>query len=429
MRFIIKHASCGGERVGNLTGFAKMKTAVIETPTAALLTQGGSVVHLTVDVLSKVFTSPHLLWVPLSNSARLEIGVKAQGEGIAKFAGLQGHVTCATLHNASEMTPPGHFEANFVPMWTKNGKKMITADRYMDIMEIYTPDILLAIADSHITLNEGQKRISKSVERSRVLLDTCVNRYVNSKRLQDCALIGVITGTGINEKCDHCIKHLLTHKEHLNGVALSGMTDGSEESLKIEKDKLETIFKSISESIPSELVKFIEGCWTPDIIMTAIQYGWDVFDGSYPSKLTNAGQALALNFDVDKNCDELCLLDLNDVRYKEDFRPILEGCECHTCKKHTRAYIQHLLNTREMLSTVLLSIHNLHHFDQMFVHARRHIASSTFDVYKLHIVKQYERYKQQVPIESDSEKDKDTVQTAKKICVSNDVLENVSIFK
>lgn len=94
-------------------------------------TQGGSVVHLTADVLSWVFSYPKPLWMPLTNCVQLENGVKAQNEGVAKFMGLPGYVTCATLNNLSEVTPPGHFEADKVPLWTKNGKKMLTANRYL----------------------------------------------------------------------------------------------------------------------------------------------------------------------------------------------------------------------------------------------------------------------------------------------------------
>lgn len=61
-------------------------------------------------------------------------------------------------------------------------------------------------------------------------------------------------------------------------------------------------------------MRFVEGCWNPAVIMTAIQYGWDIFDGTYPSKLSNAGQALALSFDVTESSDEVCLLDLNEER-------------------------------------------------------------------------------------------------------------------
>lgn len=55
--------------------------------------------------------------------------MKAQGEGVAKFAGLPEHLTCVAPHNMSEVTPSGHFELDRVPLWTKNGKKMVNADR------------------------------------------------------------------------------------------------------------------------------------------------------------------------------------------------------------------------------------------------------------------------------------------------------------
>lgn len=94
-----------------------------------LIFQGGSVSHITAEVLSKVFSTPQLLWVPVSNSLQLEPGMKAQGEGVAKFAGLPEHLVCVTSHNMGEPTPSGHFELDKVPLWTKNGKKMVNAER------------------------------------------------------------------------------------------------------------------------------------------------------------------------------------------------------------------------------------------------------------------------------------------------------------
>uniref|UniRef100_A0A2H1X3A8 Queuine tRNA-ribosyltransferase accessory subunit 2 n=1 Tax=Spodoptera frugiperda TaxID=7108 RepID=A0A2H1X3A8_SPOFR len=393
MRFSIKHATLGSERIGTLTGFVKSPGTVIETPTAALFTQGGSVLHLTAEVLAKVFSTPQLLWVPVSNSLQLEAGMKAQGEGVAKFAGLPEHLTCVAPHNMSEVTPSGHFELDRVPLWTKNGKKMVNADRYMDLMEVYKPEIILAIADGRTALNEGYKRIMKSLDRSYNMLDTCVYRYKASKQLRHSALIGVVVATGMPKKSNESIEHVLKYKDDLTGVALAGVTDATDESNKLALEKIESIFKTVSDKLPKDLLRVVEGCWNPAVIVAAIEQGWDLFDGSYPTKLSNAGQALALNFDTSRQTTEPCILDLNDERYIEDFTPVLEGCDCLTCKKHTKAYIRHLLNTREMLSSVLLSIHNLHHFDQLFVHARQHIAANTFQTYKAHITKQYEAYK------------------------------------
>ncbi|CAH2239544.1 queuine tRNA-ribosyltransferase accessory subunit 2 [Pararge aegeria] len=393
MRFSIKQTGCGGERIGYLTGFIRSPGAEIETPTAALFTQGGSVVNLTAEVLSKVFSNTKLLWLPLSNSINLETGVKAQNDGVAKFAGLQGHVTCATLHSLSEDTPSGHFELDRAPLWTKNGKRMVSADRYMDVMEIFKPDIILAIADGRTSLNEGSKRISKAVCRSNSMLKTCVNRYMSSKELQKSSLIGVVVGAGNPKKCDESLRNILTHVDNLTGISLQGILDGPEESRDIDSETLKKLFEKVGEALPKDFVYILEGNWNPSIILTAVEHGWDLFDGSYPLKLTNTGVAMKLNFDVTKENDTLYLLDMVDERYKADLKPILEGCECLACKKHTRAYIRHLLNTREMLASVLLSIHNLHHFDQMFYHARQHIASNTFAVFKQHITKQCEMVK------------------------------------
>lgn len=62
------------------------------------------------------------------------------------------------------------------------------------------------------------------------------------------------------------------------------------------------------------MVRMLEGFWNPAAVMAAISNGYDVFDGSYPVKLTNEGFALTLNFNVEEEKEELCILDLNDSR-------------------------------------------------------------------------------------------------------------------
>ncbi|XP_045447692.1 queuine tRNA-ribosyltransferase accessory subunit 2 [Melitaea cinxia] len=428
MHFIVKQTGCGSERIGHLTEFSKSPGAVLETPTTALFTQGGSVVHLTADVLSWVFSSPQLLWVPLSNSIQLETGVKEQNDGVAKFAGLSGHPTCVTLNNLSEVTPNGHFEPNKVPLWTKNGKKMISSNRYMDVMEVFKPDIILAIADGRTSLAEGNKRVSKAVDRTNQMLKECVDRYKASKDLQNSMLVGVVVGAPNSRKFDESIQNILNHADTLSGIALEGITDGTVESMDVDIEKLNKVFEKISNKIPKDFVRIIEGSWNPVVILSAIEHGWDIFDGSYPVKLTYAGFALKINFDITKENDTMCLLHMIDEKYKEDFTPILEGCECLACKKHTRAYIRHLFNTREMLASVLLSIHNLHHFDQMFYHARQHIASKTFASFKEHVTKQYETFKAFIADRNkglNASLDNPTLQKNKKIRVSDGVSSNV----
>ncbi len=61
--------------------------------------------------------------------------------------------------------------------------------------------------------------------------------------------------------------------------------------------------------------------------------------------------------------------------YREDPRPLVEGCECYACRLHTRAYVSHLLNTNEMLGPTLLMIHNTHTYARVFSYARALVAT------------------------------------------------------
>ena len=63
-------------------------------------------------------------------------------------------------------------------------------------------------------------------------------------------------------------------------------------------------------------------------------------------------------------------LNLWSLKYRTDTRPLLKNCECHTCRHHTRAYVHHLLQCREMTASVLLDAHNQFHFLRFFAAAR-----------------------------------------------------------
>jgi tRNA-guanine family transglycosylase len=97
-------------------------------------------------------------------------------------------------------------------------------------------------------------------------------------------------------------------------------------------------------------------------VLDAVAMGIDLFDTSYPFQLTEDGKASLYYYGPrpagqDKsNNDTLRSINLWDDVHGDKFVPILEGCGCYACKdsKHTRAYINHLLKTHEMLATVLL---------------------------------------------------------------------------
>jgi queuine tRNA-ribosyltransferase len=69
---------------------------------------------------------------------------------------------------------------------------------------------------------------------------------------------------------------------------------------------------------------------------------------------------------------------LKNARFREDFTPLDETCDCYTCKNFSRAYIGHLLRSQELLAYTLLSIHNITALVRFTQEIRRSILNGTF---------------------------------------------------
>merc|ERR1712079_483157 len=126
------------------------------------------------------------------------------------------------------------------------------------------------------------------------------------------------------------------------------------------------------------------GSCDPLQVISLVECGIDMFDASYALHLTKRNAAIDAdvlfnsdieNIDLESEQDvhhfkgELPVsfeLDLSDPRYKEDFNPISANCSCYTCQNHTRAYVNHLIATKELLAPVLLTIHNTFSYSRFF---------------------------------------------------------------
>lgn len=95
-------------------------------------------------------------------------------------------------------------------------------------------------------------------------------------------------------------------------------------------------------------------------LLLALEEGVDVYDASLPYTASQRGLAMVAQW---KTMDGMAsisapdgqeTIDLQQERYASDFQPLLPGCPCPTCASHSRAYVHHLLETRELLAGVLL---------------------------------------------------------------------------
>ena len=82
-------------------------------------------------------------------------------------------------------------------------------------------------------------------------------------------------------------------------------------------------------------------------------------------------------------------IQIKNARFKRDFMPLDESCSCYTCKNYTRAYIHHLLRSKEMLGQTLGSIHNLHFIVKLVDDIRSSMKDDSFYEFRKEFMEKY----------------------------------------
>lgn len=116
----------------------------------------------------------------------------------------------------------------------------------------------------------------------------------------------------------------------------------------LEKENLGTIVSWVCEELPEEKPRHLLGISEPDDFFRAVEAGADTFDCVNPSRVARNGSI----YTPDGRYN------ITNSKFRRDFRPLVEGCGCYTCQHFTRAYVRHLFKAKEILSSVLATIHN-----------------------------------------------------------------------
>lgn len=123
----------------------------------------------------------------------------------------------------------------------------------------------------------------------------------------------------------------------------------------------------------------------PVLILTGLRYPFMLTKGGYAMTFPLNMENSPGNLDTQPSASELAYIgsdsakmNLRSVAYRLDKSPLVVGCKCYTCQRHTRAYIHHLINTHEMLSQTLLEIHNTYHYLEFFKAIRDAIKADKF---------------------------------------------------
>ncbi|XP_049812703.1 queuine tRNA-ribosyltransferase accessory subunit 2 [Schistocerca nitens] len=443
MKFCLQNATkCG--RLGIITEISRLPEMALETPLLLLYTKGGSVPHLTHEVLEMVSHEQHPLCVSLPTTIHMHSPVAEIKKGLASFIGMKDYMIYCGVQDPAVVSPSGYNEKGAVSVWSRSGNHSLTPDMYMDLIEAFQPDMYQALCDGDTDIHSSKKRTRKCVDRTSEFLKHCVRRHKASKTLQSSSLLAVIEGGYSVHARQESARAASQHP--VSGFVIDGLHTNGPDVEKITFSSIREVIQETVKLLPEDKPRITHGCWNPDMVLKLVESGIDVFDSSYPFIVSERGSALvfcnsldyehtkqhspdspikeeetnksinidsrkqAVKSDKGENCknlnsdsgatvhssttgangvhdsnDTVYEISLKDDRFCEDFEPVVASCQCLCCKKHTRAYIHHLLMTNELLAPVLLSVHNMHHYLAFFRSIRTAVTKGDLELLRNNI--------------------------------------------
>ena len=204
----------------------------------------------------------------------------------------------------------------------------------------------------------------------RELVATAVNRSADwaarckaAHSRADQALFGIVQG-GVFEDLRLESVARLTQLD-LPGYGIGGYSVGEPHELMLES------LAPVAGALPETKPRYLMGVGNPTTILQAIGLGVDMFDCVLPTRTARMGTAFS----------SAGRMNLRNAQYARDFGPLDPTCSCQVCTQYSRAYLRHLVSSKEMLGSILLSVHNLHFLLDLTRRAREAIRQGTYGAF------------------------------------------------
>lgn len=233
----------------------------------------------------------------------------------------------------------------------KSGDEIfISPEISMQIQHRLGADIIMAF-DDVVDLKDDRPRQSEAMERTHRWLERCITEHqrLSGQKDKPPLLFGIAQG-GLDKKLrEKSLKFV--QSQPVDGIAIGGLSVG--ETRKEMHEMLDFLADKYDDNRP----RYLMGVGHPIDMRFAIEHGIDMFDCVLP---TRNGRHGTVWLEGDEQ------VSVRNERFAEDLRPLDDSCDCLTCTgSYTRAYLRHLIKSRESLGGTLLSIHNLRYLQRI----------------------------------------------------------------
>ena len=246
-----------------------------------------------------------------------------------------------------------------------DGKKIILSpEKSIKVQKSINSDIIMVL-DECPKLTNDKKILSSAINTSTQWAKRSKIEFGNNKKK---ALFGIAQGGLFKDLRIESIEKL---KEiNFDGYAMGGLAVGEKQI------DMFNILNETTSHLPKNKPRYLMGVGTPSDILGAVKEGIDMFDCVMPTRSGRTG--LAFTWEGKLN--------LKNSKYANDKSPLDSECDIRQLNKYSKSYLNHLIKSNEMMASMLISLHNIHFYQQFMGEIRKSIMKGSFlSFYKKYI--------------------------------------------
>ena len=248
-------------------------------------------------------------------------------------------------------------------------KHLFTPENVIDIQRTIGADILMAFdecppggCEFHYAKN--------SLDLTNRWLDRCFDRFNQTagKYGYTQNLFPIVQGGTHKDLRKRSCEYVVS--KEATGNAIGGLSVGEPEPVMYE------ICEWCCDHLPADKPRYLMGVGTPWNILECIAMGIDMFDCVMPTR--NGRNAMLFTTKG--------VINIDNKKWEFDFSPIDEGLDCTASNNYSKAYLRHLMKSKEILGLTIASIHNLSFYVWLVTQSRKHIVQGNFVSWKKEMI-------------------------------------------
>ena len=224
----------------------------------------------------------------------------------------------------------------------------LTPERSMEIQRLLGSDIVMCF-DECPALPATEAEVAKSMRLSMRWAQRSRDAFGDRPGH---ALFGIMQGGVTQELREESAEALKAIG--FDGYAIGGLAVGEGQAAMF------GVLDYAPQTLPEDKPRYLMGVGKPDDIVGAVVRGVDMMDCVLPSRSGRTGQAWPRRGQVN----------IKNARHQDDPRPLDEDCTCPACRNYSRAYLHHVFRAQEIISSMLLTWHNLHYYQELMAGLR-----------------------------------------------------------